>query len=97
MRIRWSLRSLTDRENILEWNAQFSPKSAVGIDNRIEESVSRLANFPSLGRAGRFAGTRELVVSDTRCIVIYQVSGTEALILRVLHGSQELPREIQEV
>lgn len=85
---------LTDRENILEWNAQFSAKSGVRTDNRIEDSVGRLANFPALGRVGRLAGTRELVVSDTRCIVIYQVSAAEVLILRVLHGSQEPPRNL---
>jgi len=50
-----------------------------------------LAEHPELGRLGRVRGTRELVVTGTRYLLIYRVKGDEIQILRVLHGRQQWP------
>jgi len=46
-----------------------------------------------MGRLGRVAGTRELVLSRTPYIVIYEFRGPdeEIYILRLLHGAQRWP------
>jgi toxin ParE1/3/4 len=46
-----------------------------------------------MGRVGRVAGTRELVLSRTPYIVIYELRGPdeEIYILRLLHGAQRWP------
>jgi toxin ParE1/3/4 len=40
-----------------------------------------------MGREGRIAGTRELVVRRTPLIVVYRVQVGRVEILRVLHGA----------
>ena len=58
---------------------------------RIREAVSLLAQHPEIGRPGRVADTRELVVSDTPYLAAYQIAGDAVLILRVLHSAQQWP------
>jgi toxin ParE1/3/4 len=52
-----------------------------------------LSDHPKAGRAGRWRGTRELVIPRTPFVVIYQVRRKPARveILRVLHGKQKWP------
>jgi toxin ParE1/3/4 len=41
--------------------------------------------------------TRELVISRTSFIAAYRVKGERIEILRVLHGSQQWPRNMREM
>lgn len=43
-----------------------------------------------LGRVGRMAGTRELVIANTPYIAVYTTNGVVVL-LRLLHGAQKWP------
>ena len=61
------------------------------IDDRICIAVEHLANFPQMGRSGRVPGTRELVITRTPYIAVYQITGETIRIERVLHGAQQLP------
>ncbi|MEQ1949808.1 type II toxin-antitoxin system RelE/ParE family toxin [Mesorhizobium sp. CN2-181] len=79
-----------DFENIFEHIAQQSPQAAKNIGLEIERQVRRPEEFPMLGRAGRLAGTRELVIATTPYIVVYYTNGVVVL-LRVLHGAQKWP------
>lgn len=58
---------------------------------RIAVATRRLAEFPGLGRPGRLAQTRELVVPGTPYVVPYTVKGDTVHILAVLHHSQRWP------
>jgi len=60
---------------------------------RIEQAVTQLGDHPNLGRAGRVAGTRELIVADTPFIVPYRVHEGSLEILAVFHGSRKWPEE----
>ena len=53
-----------------------------------------LAKYPSIGRAGRVLGTRELVVGDPPYIIAYRVRDQDLEILRVLHTSRAWPEEL---
>ena len=69
----------------------FSPAAAKSQLTKIFDAIDRLQQFPYLGRTGRIAGTRELVVPRTPFIVAYAVTGQEVQILAVLHGAQQWP------
>lgn len=58
---------------------------------RVLSTVAHLATTPHMGRSGRVAETRELVVSGTPYIVAYAVIGGEVVVLDVLHGAQDWP------
>jgi toxin ParE1/3/4 len=61
------------------------------ITMRIVSSVQRLSTFPLTGRAGRFRGTRELVISHTPFIAAYTLNRDRIVILAVYHGAQQWP------
>jgi toxin ParE1/3/4 len=66
----------------------------VNVDDQIVAAVRRLLDFPESGRPGRVAGTRELVVPHTPFIAAYAVTADRVRILRILHGAQVWPDDI---
>jgi toxin ParE1/3/4 len=54
-------------------------------------AAENLKRFPALGRPGRVAGTRELVVSGTPYIVPYRVRADTVELLLVLHAARKWP------
>jgi toxin ParE1/3/4 len=50
-----------------------------------------LEEHPELGRAGEIAGTRELVVSGTPYILVYEISddGSDVSVLNVIDGRSD--------
>jgi toxin ParE1/3/4 len=65
MEIIWRQTALNDLEAIREFIAQDNPQAAAHVRTAIGAAVEHLATYPHLGRAGRVAGTRELIVPDT--------------------------------
>jgi len=96
MRLEWSVFALDDRNSIFDYIETDSPQAAIMVDDRIENQVENLLNFPHMGRVGRVEGTRELVIQHTPYIVAYQVLDDTVRILRVLHGAQLWPEEMSE-
>src|SRR5437764_14028347 len=67
-----------------------NPRAAQGQRKRISRAVARLREMPGLGgRPGRMEGTRELVVTGTPFILIFEESGGRIEITHVLHGRQQ--------
>lgn len=91
MRLEWSLASLKDRDEILDYIGEDDREAAIRTDISIEDQAEVLMQFPRIGRAGRVAGTRELVIQHTPYIVVYRVKRGSAQILRVLHGARHWP------
>ncbi|MGE5566392.1 MAG: type II toxin-antitoxin system RelE/ParE family toxin [Parcubacteria group bacterium] len=74
-----------DLDRIVVHVAQDSVVAALRLQDRIIESVQRLAQHPRRGRRGSVAGTHELVVVGTPYVAVYRV--TEIVeVLRVRHG-----------
>ena len=93
MRVEWlpeAERSLTAQ---LEWIAEHNPWAALDMGDAIHAAVGRLADYPTMARSGRVAGTRELVVVGTPYIVAYRIEPSAVVILRVLHGAQRWPSD----
>jgi toxin ParE1/3/4 len=86
----WSTRALTDLDEIITFIRNQDPVTAHRMTARIDERVASLVQHPRLGRAGRVAGTRELVV--TPFIVAYEVADDLIVILAVLRGRRRWPR-----
>lgn len=91
MRIEWAIYAQEDRDEIFTHIEQESPQAAVLVDDRIEEQVDQLQQYPEFGRPGRVEGTRELVISKTPFVVPYRILAGSVRILRILHGAQLWP------
>lgn len=68
-----------------------SPEVSLNVVFQILASVEQLDRFPMLGRAGRIAGSRELIVPSTPFIVAYTLYQERVVVLAVYHGSQQWP------
>jgi toxin ParE1/3/4 len=94
VRLVWTHHALADRHAIFKHIEAESPRAAVNVDDQIVAAVRRLLDFPESGRPGRVAGTRELVVPRTPFIAAYVVTADRVRILRILHGAQVWPDDI---
>ena len=79
------------RERQIDDIAERNPDAVARLEQRIIDATDQLIDRPRLGRAGRVAGTRELVVTRTPYIVIYEIEGDIVPIIRVLHSAQRWP------
>jgi len=91
MRLVWTRRARADFEQILDYILQDNPAAAVSVLDRIEEAAGSLVEHPGMGRPGRVAGTRELVVAGLPWILPYLITGDRIAILRVLHAARQWP------
>jgi addiction module RelE/StbE family toxin len=92
VRLEWSNASIDDRDEIFSFIEAENRQAAIEMDERIEEQVDRLVQFPESGRPGRIPGTREMAIDRTPYVVAYRLEGTAIRILRVLHGARRWPR-----
>jgi len=91
MKIVWSRRAIRHLAKLRDYIAQDSPDAAAQVAMRILEAVEHLATFPNLGRTGRLAGTRELVVPETPYVIPYRIRGSRIELIAVFHGRQRWP------
>ncbi len=74
-----------------EYVAEDNPAAAGRVLEKILRAVDLLKKNPAMGRAGRVAGTRELVVAETPYIIPYRVRADAVEILRVFHAGRKWP------
>jgi len=91
--LRWLPRALRDRDAQIDYIAERSPRAAIEQGDKIAHQIDTLLDHPKIGRLGRVAGTRELVISGTPFIVIYRLRPRAQRIelIRLLHGAQQYP------
>jgi toxin ParE1/3/4 len=92
MEIVWRASALNDLEAVREFIVQDNPRAAARVLTSIRAAVGRLGRHPSLGRAGRVEGTRELIISNAPYIVAYRVVENQVRVLAVIHTSRQWPR-----
>ena len=93
MRVRWPRRALRALDGMVDYIALDSPTASRRIVGRVQNAVTDLTQHPSIGRPGRVAGTRELVVSGTPFIVPFRVREGALEILAVIHAARRWPDE----
>jgi len=91
MEVKWLRKALDNLNKEAQYIAQDSPQAAIVVVQRIKTGIDLLKENPSLGRPGRFEGTRELVIDKTSYIVPYRVCNNRVEILRIFHTSRKLP------
>ena len=93
MKIFWFEKAAIDLEEAYEFILFDNPPAAENEVNKVLAAVELLSMNPALGKAGRVAKTRELVVAGTPYIVIYHVKDNRLEILRIFHGARQRPNK----
>jgi toxin ParE1/3/4 len=91
MRIVWTEPAFHDLTAARTYIARDNPPAADRQVERVLAALIGLLRFPELGRPGRRAATRELVINRTPYIAAYRVRGDAIEILRVMHNRQRWP------
>jgi len=92
--VAWSPRAVAHLRALRAYIAQNNPEAAADIAGALLSAVARLAHLPNLGRPGRLADTRELVVPGTPSIVVYRMRADRLEILAVFHGRRKWPDQL---
>ncbi|PLC48903.1 type II toxin-antitoxin system mRNA interferase toxin, RelE/StbE family [Pollutimonas subterranea] len=90
MELYWTLEATQDREAIYHYIEADNPAAALALDELFAEKAGRLIDHPGLGRAGRVADTRELIVHQNY-ILVYDLADGQIRVLRVLHAARQWP------
>ena len=91
MKLAWTLDARADRDAIYTYIEANNPRAALELDDIFANRAAHLASHPMIGRPGRVANTRELVVHPNY-VLIYDIAGETIRILRVLHTARRWPR-----
>lgn len=91
MKLVWSPLAQESMAAALDDIAQDNPQAALGQWDQIERQADMLLDHPEMGRKGRVADTRELVISRTPFLLVYRLTGKVIEIVTFLHGSQLWP------
>jgi addiction module RelE/StbE family toxin len=89
----WSAAAIADRHAIVDFIADDSPRAATAMDLELASRTDALETHPMIGRPGRLPQSRELVLIGTPYIIVYGLSETDIVILRVVHAAQQWPPE----
>lgn len=91
----WTPEALSDRRAIYGYIERDNSQAAIKLDEMISKKATALQRAPGLGKPGRVANTRELVVHKHYIIVYDVIAPTpktqKVRILRVLHTSRLYP------
>lgn len=94
MKVAWTRLALADLDNAYGYIADENPSAAIRIISRIRRALKAVSRHPAIGRPGRVAGTRELIIPGTPFIVAYRVKAKRIELLSVIHGARRWPDEI---
>jgi toxin ParE1/3/4 len=89
MEVVWLAGALFDLSEIIEYIVARNPTAVPKVAAGLHHAAARLAGQPRLGRNGRIAGTRELVISRLPFVIAYRVRGDRIEVLRVIHGRRD--------
>jgi toxin ParE1/3/4 len=91
MRIRYAASAKQDLSDIQDYIAQDDQAAAYRLAQRVKSQISRLAQYPYLGRPGQIEGTRELSISGTPYFAVYRIKRRTIEVLTVVHSRRQWP------
>jgi addiction module RelE/StbE family toxin len=94
MKVVWSPRAIRHLTALRKYIEKDSEQNAALVAQRILRAVDLLETHSAMGRPGRLAGTRELVVADTPYIIPYRVRNERLELIAVFHGRQRWPEKL---
>ena len=86
----WRAQALDDLETIMTYVAESDVAAARRLHETIESAAQLLASRPFAFRAGRVAGTREMVVHPNY-VLIYRTRTDRTEIVALVHARQQYP------
>jgi addiction module RelE/StbE family toxin len=89
MTVRWSPTAWRDLESLQTEIADDNPSAAAITVETVVAGIEALVRHPEMGRKGRIAGTRELVIAPY--VIAYRARKTSIDILAVIHGARRWP------
>jgi len=90
MRVVWTPEAEQDRDEVWEYISADSVAAAARMDELFSNAVAQLVDFPELGRAGKIAGTRELIPHENYRLV-YEIDGNTVWMLALVHIARLWP------
>lgn len=94
MKLRFTPRARLDLVEIHDYIAQENSQAAKRVVFIIRKAAEALLQNPLVGRVGRVAGTRELVVGSFPFMLAYRVESEEVQILSVIHTARIWPESL---
>jgi toxin ParE1/3/4 len=94
LNLKWTKRALAQFKEAETYIAQENPQAAAAVAKRIAAATQLLRENPEIGRLGRVQGTREWIVKRTPYLIAYTTEGENLIILRIIHGKQRWPLQI---
>jgi toxin ParE1/3/4 len=91
LKLRWTPRALHHLRSARDYVAKDNVAAADRLVQSILAAVESLQPHPELGRKGRAAATRELVIPGTPYIVVYRLRPSHIQILAVFHAARRWP------
>lgn len=93
MKLVWRPAAQLDRDRIMDYIEQDSPRAAYALDLEFSEKAKLALDNPTMYRSGRIRGTREIVVHNNY-VMVYKIDEKAQVItmLRVLHTAQQFPK-----
>lgn len=91
MRVVWTSPARRQLADATEYIATYDPLAALTLDEKVDQTIERLVQFPNSGRIGRIIGTREGVIGAY--ILVYEVHTDFLLVTHFVHGNRLFPPE----
>jgi len=89
VRLKWTRAASQDLKWVKRYISRDNPDVAIDTVLEIIQRVEILAEHPGMGRPGRVAGTRELVLGSLPYVLPYVHQSDTIIILRVLHEAMK--------
>lgn len=96
MQVKWTRKALLNLNEAIDYIATDKPMAAAEVGTKIWDAAKMLADHPGIGRPGRVAGTRELVIKNLPFILPYAQRNGVIFILRVLHTAMRWPERFKD-
>lgn len=94
MIIRYNRRAVRDLEAIADYIRSQSPAAATRVQDRIEQLINGLADFPFQGSPTDEPEIRRLVATPFPYLIFYRIKGGAVIILHIRHGRRSAPTPV---
>jgi len=89
MNLIWSEQARQEWARHYRFYFERNPEAARRLRQLVMDGAKRLRDHPKLGRPGRVEGSRELVISGTPFLLVYDENPVRVEILHVYDGRQD--------
>ena len=90
MKVVWAPEAVQDRLDIWDYIAADNPQAAFELDELFSAAITRLAEYPQLGRPGSIPGTCELILHASYRL-LYEINDETLWVLAIIHTAQQWP------